>query len=204
MIPFVINPNTMIWAAAAMHVYANKLVPDALIGSANVINIIADTFVLPYLAFVVTLAVVILPITSGDTALRALRLALADIFKLKQSTVKNRFKIMIPIVLALVLILYWAKCNSDSFSLIWRYFTFANQLIAIPTFLYATIFLYKNGKNYLITLLPGLFYIFITSSFILNAKIGFNLPYGVSEILGIIVAALSLYLVKKNWLKKVN
>ena len=194
----------MIWAAAAMHVYANKLVPDALIGSANVINIIADTFVLPYLAFVVTLAVVILPITSGDTALRALRLALADIFKLKQSTVKNRFKIMIPIVLALVLILYWAKCNSDSFSLIWRYFTFANQLIAIPTFLYATIFLYKNGKNYLITLLPGLFYIFITSSFILNAKIGFNLPYGVSEILGIIVAALSLYLVKKNWLKKVN
>ena len=194
----------MIWAAAAMHVYANKLVPDALIGSANVINIIADTFVLPYLAFVVTLAVVILPITSGDTALRALRLALADIFKLKQSTVKNRFKIMIPIVLALVLILYWAKCNSDSFSLIWRYFTFANQLIAIPTFLYATIFLYKNGKNYLITLLPRLFYIFITSSFILNAKIGFNLPYGVSEILGIIVAALSLYLVKKNWLKKVN
>ncbi len=192
----------MVWAAAAMHVYACNIVPEALIGSANVINIIADTFVLPYLTFVVTLAVVILPITSGDTALRALRLALSDVFKLKQNTVQNRFKIMVPIVLALVLILYWAKCNADSFGLIWRYFTFANQLIAIPTFLYATIFLYKKGGNYFITLLPGLFYIFITSSFILNAKIGFNLPYGISEGLGIFITALSLYCIKKKWLQK--
>ena len=192
----------MVWAAAAMHVYANNLVPEALVGSANVINIIADTFVLPYLAFVVTLAVVILPITSGDTALRALRLALSDVLALKQNTVSNRFKIMIPIVFLLVLILYWAKCNSDSFGLIWRYFTFANQLIAIPTFLYATVFLYRGGKNFLITLLPGLFYIFITSSFILNAKIGFGLSYKISEVLGILLTLLSLYLIKKNWLKK--
>jgi len=192
----------MIWAAAAMHVYANNLVSENLVGTANVINIIADTFVAPYLAFVVTLAVVILPITSGDTALRALRLALCDIFKLKQNIPANRFKIMIPIVFVLVLILWWAKSNNDTFSIIWRYFTFVNQLIAIPTFLYATVFLYKNKKNYLMTLLPGLFYIFITSSFILNAKIGFNIPYAASEISGIFITLLSLYFIRKNLLKK--
>ncbi len=192
----------MIWAAAGMGVYNQNIVPEGIIGTANVINIIADTFVAPYFAWIVTLAVVILPITSGDTALRALRLTLCDIFKLKQNAVLNRVKIMIPIVILLILILWWAKCNNDSFSLIWRYFTFVNQLIAIPTFLYATVYLYKESKNYLITLIPGLFYIFITLSFILNAKIGFNLPYGVSEILGIILTLLSLYFIVKKYLKK--
>lgn len=194
----------MIWAAASMHVYSNNLVPEGLVGSANVINIIADTFVAPYLAFIVTLAVVILPITSGDTALRALRLMVADIIKTKQRTIKGRLKIMGPIIIILVTVLIWAKYNSGSFSLIWRYFNFVNQLIAIPTFLYATVFLYKNGKNYFITLIPGLFYIFITSSFILNAKIGFNLPYITSEILGIFITVLSLGMIYKNLLFKNN
>lgn len=192
----------MIWAAAAMGVYNENIVPEGIVGTANVINIIADTFVMPYLAWIVTIAVVILPITSGDTALRALRLTLCDIFKLKQNIISNRVKIMIPIVLCLILILWWAKCNNDSFSLIWRYFTFVNQLIAIPTFLYATVYLYREGKNYLVTLIPGLFYIFITSSFIFNAPIGFNLPYMVSEILGIILTMLSLYFIVKRYLKK--
>lgn len=192
----------MIWAAAAMSVYNQHIVPDSIIGTANVINIIADTFAAPYLAWIVTIAVVILPITSGDTALRALRLTLCEIFKIKQNKISNRVKIMIPIVLCLVLILCWAKYNSESFSLIWRYFTFVNQLIAIPTFLYATVYLYKKGKNYLITLIPGLFYIFITSSFILNAPIGFNLPYALSEALGIILTILSLYFIVKKYLKK--
>ena len=120
----------------------------------------------------------------------------------RSNIISNRVKIMIPIVLCLILILWWAKCNNDSFSLIWRYFTFVNQLIAIPTFLYATVYLYREGKNYLVTLIPGLFYIFITSSFIFNAPIGFNLPYMVSEILGIILTMLSLYFIVKRYLKK--
>ena len=36
----------MIWAAAAMHVYSLKLVPENIIGTANVINGIADVFVI--------------------------------------------------------------------------------------------------------------------------------------------------------------
>ena len=184
----------MIWAAATMHVYSMNLVPAKLIGTANVINIIADTFVLPYLAFVVTLAVVVLPITTGDTALRALRMTIADVLKLKQQSVANRLKIIVPIACMLLAVVAWAKCNNDSFNLLWRYFTFGNQLIAIPTFLYATLYLYKNKKNYFITLLPGLFYIYITMSFIFKAdKIGFNLSYELSQVLAILVSGLGLY-----------
>ena len=185
----------MIWAAAAMHVYSLHLVPESLIGQANVINTIADTFVSPMLAFIVTIAVVILPITSGDTALRALRMTIADAINLKQNAILNRLKIIVPIAIALLGILFWAKSNNGSFTLIWRYFTFVNQLIAIPTFLFATIFLYQNKKNYFITLLPGLFYIYITMSFIFNAKIGFNIPYEISQILGVLMTIVGLIFV---------
>ena len=176
----------MIWAAGAMYVYSHNLVPQNVIGTANTINIIANTFVPAILTFIVTAAVVILPITSGDTALRGLRMIIADAMKLPQNVVKNRLLIIIPLAIAMILIIIWSKINSDSFGLIWRYFTFFNQLIAVPTFLYATIFLYKNKKNYFITLIPGLFYVFITISFISYQKIGLNLPLSYSKFIGII------------------
>ncbi len=165
----------MIWAAGAMHVYHNNLVPQNIIGTANVVNIIADNFVPEILAFTITLAVVILPITSGDTALRGLRVIISEAIRFPQQKVKNRLIIIIPISIVMFLLIAWAKGDNGSFSMIWRYFTFFNQLIAIPTFIYATVYLYKNKKNCLITLIPGLFYTFITSSYILNSNTGFNL-----------------------------
>ena len=182
----------LIWAAAAMDVYSLNLVPQNIIGTANVVNIVANKFVPFNLAYIVTLAVIILPITSGDTALRGLRITIAEAIKLEQKNIINRLIIVVPIVLCVLGILTWAKLNTGSFGLIWRYFTFFNQLIAIPTFLYSTVYLYKNNKNYWMTLLPGLFYIFITSFFILNSDIGFGFSYKVAEIIAIIIVLVCL------------
>ena len=192
----------MIWAAGAMHVYSLNLVPENMIGTANVINSIADVFVIPYLAFIVTIAVVVLPITTGDTALRGFRMILAETFKLPQKSIKNRLVIIIPAACLIVIMIFWAKLNQGSFALIWRYFNFTNQLIAIPTFLYASVFLYKQKKNYLITFIPGIFYIFITLSFILNNPIGFNLSYKISQITAVIVTIISALAVYFCKLKK--
>ena len=180
----------MIWAMAAMHVYSLNIVPNNLVGTVNVINSIADVFVAPYLTFVITLAVVILPITSGDTALRGLRMILAETFKLPQKKIINRLLIIIPIAVAIVLIICWAKSNEDSFFVVWRYFNFVNQLIAIPTFLYAGIYLYQKKKNFFVALLPGIFYIFITTFFILNSEIGFNIEYSLSKSISLIFTLL--------------
>ena len=189
----------MIWAAAAMDVYATNLVPSNLIGTVNVVNIIANKFVPFNLAFLVTLAVIILPITSGDTALRGLRITIAEALNLEQKKIINRLLIVIPICVCVLSILIWAKTSSGSFSLIWRYFTFFNQLIAIPTFCCATLFLAWNKKNYFITLLPALFYIFITMSFIFNEKIGFNLPLKYAEIIGFVITLMVLtYLISRS------
>lgn len=188
----------LIWAAAAMDVYSLNEVPQNMIGTVNVVNLIANKFVPLNLAFLVTLAVIVLPITSGDTALRGLRITIADALKLEQKNIKNRLLIVTPIVIAVLAILVWAKLNSGSFSLIWRYFTFTNQLIAIPTLLCATIFLKRANKNYFVTLIPALFYVFITMTFIFNEKIGFNLPLTVAELVaGIIVILTLIYLKKK-------
>ena len=183
---------TMIWAAGAMHVYSHNLVPENLIGTVNVLNIISETFVAPALSFIVTIAIVILPITSGDTAFRGLRMIIAESLNLNQVKISNRLKIVIPTFALIIAIIVWAKTNSNGFFMIWRYFNFVNQLIAIPTFLYSTVYLYKQKKNYLITLIPGLFYIFITSFFIFNSEIGFNISYKISELLAILTVITSI------------
>ncbi len=192
----------MIWAAGAMHIYNLHLINESLYGSVNVINAIADEFALPSLAFIVTVAVAVLPITSGDTALRGLRMILADAIGLKQTKIKNRMIIMIPIAIVITSIIIWAKSNAGSFSLVWRYFNFVNQLIAVPTFLYASVYLYKNKKNYLITLIPGLFYIFITLLFIMTSPIGFSANYNFSKISAIILTLISAVMVYKYKLKE--
>ncbi len=188
----------LIWAAAAMDVYSTNLVSQNLVGTVNVVNIIANKFVPFNLAFAVTLAVIVLPITSGDTALRGLRITIADALNIEQKKILNRLIIVIPIVVCVLAVLIWAKTNADSFSVIWRYFTFFNQLISIPTLCCATIYLAINKKNYYITLLPALFYVFITMTFIFSEKIGFNLPLIYSAIIGFALALITLVFLIKH------
>ena len=195
----------MIWAAASMDVYSLNQVPQNLIGTVNVVNIIANKFVPLNLAFLVTLAVIILPITSGDTALRGLRITIADALNLEQKRMINRLAIVIPIVICVLLVLVWAKINADSFSMVWQYFTFFNQLIAIPTLCCATIYMAINKKNFWVTLIPALFYVFITMAFIFSERIGFNLPLKYAEIVAFIISiAVLIYLlvnIKKQRVK---
>ena len=195
----------IIWAAAAMDVYSLNQVPQNIIGTVNVVNIIANKFVPLNLAFLVTLAIIILPITSGDTALRGLRITIAEALKLEQKKISNRLMIVIPIIICVLSILLWAKTNSGSFSLIWRYFTFFNQLIAIPVLCCGTIFLINEGKKSKcwITLIPALFYVFITMSFIFSEKIGFNLPLTYAKLIGaVLTAAVLVYILIK--VKQIN
>lgn len=191
----------MIWALGAMSVYNLNLVSANLIGSANVVNIIADNYAPFNLGWMIALCVLLLPITSGDTALRSVRMMVSEALNLSQKPVKNRAFIVIPSVICSILVLIWAKTSADSFSMVWRYTMFINQLIAIPTLLIGTIFLYRKKKNYFITFIPLLFYIFILCAFILNAKIGFNINLKISEIIALILSIISAVLFFVNMKK---
>ena len=188
----------MIWALGAMSVYNLNLVDSNLIGSANVVNIIASNYAPYNLGAVVALAVLLLPLTSGDTALRSIRMMVAEALNLSQKPLKNRAIIIIPSVLCSILVLIWAKTGAGSFNIVWRYTMFINQLIALPVLLIASIFLYRQRKNYFIALIPFLFYVFILSTFILNAKIGFNINLTISKIIALVIsiAVLVVFFIK--------
>ena len=192
----------MVWAAAAMTTYNLNVVPENFIGQVPAIRIMTEYFVPSYLAFIVIIAVVVLPITTGDTSLRALRLTLSDAFKISQAKPSGRFLISIPVFCLVIVLLYVVKTQPDGFALIWRYFMFVNQLMVLPTFFYATIYLYQNKKNYFITLLPGLLFVYIDMLFILNAKIGFNLSYTLSSIFALLFVCASMFWLSKKFAKQ--
>ena len=58
-----------------------------------------------------------------------------------------------------------------------------------------SLYLYKLKKPYIMSLIPGMFYTYIISTYLLNAKIGFNLPLNIATIAGIVIAFVYAYLI---------
>ncbi|SFE26809.1 carbon starvation CstA family protein [Peptostreptococcus sp. D1] len=177
----------MIWAAAAMGIYY-KGVPAELIGKPAVIGMVANDMLGSIGGFIAVLGVIVLPITSGDTSLRAARLMIADAIGYDQSVARNRVILTTAIFIPVIAILVFAKVNAQGFNILWQYFAWANQTIAVFAFAMISLYLYKLKKPYLVSLIPGMFYIFIISAYILGAKIGFGLPQNIANIIGVVLA----------------
>jgi carbon starvation protein CstA len=127
------------------------------------------------------LGVVILPITSGDTAFRSSRLILAEYFNLSQKPIKNRLLIALPIfVIGGIL-------TQVDFGIIWRYFGFANQTTAVMMLWTATAYLLRHNKFHWITTVPAMFMTTVVTTFILNSStLGFGLPMTISTVAGVV------------------
>lgn len=176
----------MTWAAAAMGVWKMGLASaETLNNSATqVVGIVARDILGSVGGLVAIIGVIILPITSGDTALRSIRLMVADAIGIDQTKKRNRLLVSVCIFAAAAVVLLFSKINTSGFNILWRYFAWANQTLAVFSFAIITVYMMKHKMPYIMALVPGMFYMFIISSFILNAKIGFNLPWVVSYIIG--------------------
>ena len=187
----------MIWAAAAMGIY-NK---GSLSGATGVVGEVAKDLLGPVGGLIAILGVIVLPITSGDTALRSCRLMVADYLHIDQKEKRNRIMVTLGIFIPVIAILVFAKLNAEGFNILWRYFAWANQTIAVFAFAAITVYLCakKGAPKYafLISLLPGTFYIFIISSFLLSQSIGFGLPLNVSYLIAGVIALVYLILVPR-------
>ncbi|HIF9166821.1 TPA: carbon starvation CstA family protein [Photobacterium damselae] len=139
------------------------------------------------------LGVVILPITSGDTAFRSSRLILAEYFNMEQKTLRNRLLIATPLfVLGGIL-------TQVDFGIIWRYFGFANQATAVMMLWTASAYLLRHNKLHWITTVPALFMTTVCITFILNNhQLGFGLPMGISTSLGVAGAIGAMFMVIKR------
>ncbi|HIF9135145.1 TPA: carbon starvation CstA family protein [Photobacterium damselae] len=145
------------------------------------------------------LGVVILPITSGDTAFRSSRLILAEYFNMEQKTLRNRLLIATPLfVLGGIL-------TQVDFGIIWRYFGFANQATAVMMLWTASAYLLRHNKLHWITTVPALFMTTVCITFILNNhQLGFGLPMGISTGLGVAGAIGAMFMVIKRAKASVN
>ena len=191
----------MVWAAGAMVLFNRSAAVDT--SATLMVGLISKEFMGKIGGLIAIVGVIVLPITSGDTAFRSLRLMIAEQFNIDQGKKIKRVLLSILIFIPAVAILYYAKTNSEGFATLWRYFGFANQLVAVFALLMVSTYLKGNGKNYFISLLPGMFYTFIVSSYIFHdPKLGLNFDgrlglegYTGSYLVGLVFAILFAWLV---------
>lgn len=172
----------MIWAAAAMGVI-NLGIANADTSATDIVGIVAQNMLGNVGGTIAIIGVILLPVTSGDTALRSLRLIIMETFHIKTDSKRKKLAVALPIFAVTAALLIFAKSNAQGFGYLWQYFSWANQTIAVFTFSLGTVYMIKNKQPYLMALIPGMFYMFVVCSFILNAGIGFNLNWTISYIL---------------------
>lgn len=183
----------MIWAAAAMGVY-NMRLADASVQAVSVLNVICGDFLGPVGGMVALLGVVVLAVTSGDTALRSARLAAAESFHIPQEKPVQRMLLSAALASVVAALLVFAKVNAEGFSLLWRYFGWCNQVAAVAAFAVITVYLKGTRGKYAISMIPGAFYTAVTVDYILTAPIGFRMSETAGHIIGIAFAIAFLFM----------
>jgi carbon starvation protein CstA len=188
----------LIWAAIGMAFYKgvgplNEVMVANKGNAAFVVNEISNSLLGKLGGALALLGVVAAPITSGDTAFRSARLIVADFLKFKQGPIKNRLIICVPLFAigyGLTLI---------DFAVIWRYFAWSNQTLAMIVLWAITVYLAQEKKFYWITLIPALFMTTVITSYLLFAPEGFGLSLTISLFVGLaatVVAGIWFFLGK--------
>lgn len=179
----------LIWAAAAIaftggYEGLNSYFATHGGGAAPLVNDISISWLGKLGGVLAILGVVAAPISTGDTALRSTRLIVADLLKFDQSSFRKRIIVSVPIFAAVAALMF------IEFDILWRYFAWANQTLAVFTLWAVTVYLARHRKPYVITLLPALFMTVVSSSYLLFAPSpeGFGLPLWVALAVGSAVA----------------
>lgn len=194
----------MIWAAAAM-VFFNGIpgLGDALAnggGPAGVVNTISNSLLGPIGGLLAMLGVVAAPITSGDTAFRSARLTIADAMKYEQGPIKKRLTLALPLF-----VIAFGLTRID-FNIIWRYFAWSNQTLAMIVLWAASAYLVKNGKSHWMTSIPATFMTAVSATYLLQAPEGFKLSTTIAYPVGVVIAigAIAFFLVKAKSFKSIK
>lgn len=179
----------LVWAAGGVAFYgATGGLSNALsaMGQSGVVYDISTGMLGPVGGILAIVGVVACPITSGDTAFRSARLILAEITRLNQKSMKNRLLITLP------LLGIGAVLTQLDFNVLWRYFSWSNQTLAMISLWVATAYLVKTKENQLtslLTALPATFMSAVSMTYILMAQEGFKMGPEVGYPAGILFAA---------------
>lgn len=185
----------LIWATVSMYFFyggaAEELGVPATLQAPEVVTTVSQGWLGLFGGALAILGVVAAPITSGDTALRSARLIIAEFLHLEQHTVRKRIYICVPVFAVTLAMLWYNIADADGFNVVWSYFGWANQTLAVFTLWAVTVYLTRKGKPFVITLLPAMFMTSVCTSFLLISDNAFGLPAAVGYVVAAVVFVLS-------------
>ncbi|WP_209123746.1 carbon starvation protein A [Alkalihalobacillus sp. BA299] len=197
----------MIWAAAAMTFFGGTDgLQDALAngGPAGVVDFISKSMLGTLGGILAIIGVIILPVTTGDTALRSSRMMLVDLlstfWKLEEKWKQS--------LLAIPVIISTFALTQMDYSFLWRYVGWTNQVVATVMLWTAAIYLLQTKKFHWICSIPALFMTGVVGTYIFYAPEGFSLPYphsvGIGVVLMVVVAIWFVLQIRKNTIRTVK
>lgn len=185
----------LVWAAAATAYFPEHGINES---AATVTMNISKEWLGAVGGLFAILGVIAAPISTGDTAMRSARLIIADSLNFTQRGVVNRMLISIPLFGVTLGLLFFSMTRSEGFAIIWRYFAWSNQMLSVFTFWALTVYLCREGKNYLVTLIPAMFMTCVTTTYFMMAPECLHLPGIISYIIGILLS-LNFLLALLRW-----
>ena len=194
----------LIWAAAGVTLLGVDKLSEMGGGNNNTVYTICTMTMGKIGIILAMLGVIACPITSGDTAFRSARLTLADWLKLDQDSAKNRLILCIPVLGIGAILGFGNALGKIDYQIIWRYFSWSNQTLAMIVLWAGAMYLAQNKRNYWICAVPATFMSAVSMTYFMmagecmgliaffknNAKVGY--PVG----LIFAVACLALFLSK--------
>lgn len=177
------------WATLGIAFYDNSqslLTAVQKLGQGGVVAEISRALLGPIGSKLTVLSVVILSITSGDTAFRSARLTIANLLKYNQTKMFNR------LLLSLAVLVVGIAFIMVDITVLWMYFAWANQTLGMITLWAISVYLRRKNRFYPITLLPAIFMSMVCFTYILHVKIGFNLDLNYSKVIAASLTCLIL------------
>ena len=90
--------------------------------------------------------------------------------------------------------------NPDGFNVLWQYFGWLNQALSVFTLWMITVYLARNHKAYIITLIPAVFMTVVCTTFLISSPQALGRPdFTAVTILAVTLIAIVWFIL---WLRK--
>ena len=159
----------LIWAAAGVTLLGVDKLSELGGGNNNTVYTICTMTMGKVGIILAMLGVIACPITSGDTAFRSARLTLADWMKLDQGKWQNRLLLCVPVLGIGAILGFGNALGKIDYQIIWRYFSWSNQTLAMIVLWAGAMYLAQNKKNYWICAVPATFMSAVSMTYFMMA-----------------------------------
>ena len=159
----------LIWASAACTLLGGEGIKALGGGGADSVFEISSITMKGVGMVLAVLGVIACPITSGDTAFRSARLTIADWFKIDQGKWSNRLALCVPVLGVGAILGFGNALGKIDYNVIWRYFSWSNQTLAMIVLWAGGMYLAQNKRNYWICAVPATFMSAVSMTYFMMA-----------------------------------